>query len=112
MIRIESGGACECDDVAGSRVERHDGSSPAGERVFRHLLHAYVQSQNQIVARHRKPGVELRCVIALPVDRPAGGIDQDLPRPALAVELLLVRGFDAQLADERGARIFVRVYLL
>ncbi len=60
------------------RVESHDRSALAGERVFGDFLHANVEAENQVVAGDGLANVEMRGVVALFIHRPAGGIHEDL----------------------------------
>ena len=105
-VRIESGPADHRDHVAICRIDRDDGRAPVCHGFFRDTLRFIVDAQHQVLARDRRDAAQLRGDLAQLLDRSPPCVDQNLAGTIAAVQRLLERGLDTELAYRGGAGIF------
>src|SRR5205085_6656630 len=97
-IRVEARLGHQRQHAAGGRIDRHQRAAAIAEAYLGDLLQPHVERQRDVVARLRRGARER-------ADAAAGGVDLDLLEAGGAVQLRLVGGFHAGLADVVGAAV-------
>ena len=86
-------------------IDGDDGGALARERLLGGTLHAHVEREDQVVARHRLLPLQLGGRQTDALDQPALRVDEQLLVTGVAVQLFLVGALDAELADQRRAGV-------